>query len=48
MNDNELTAEEWDALTERERAAYLDDARDEYLAECSREQRVRFEWENGA
>lgn len=46
--DDALTGDEWESMSEAERRAYNDARTEEYLAECSREERVRFEWENGS
>lgn len=47
MNDNELTDAEWAEMTEGERRQYREDQTQDYLDECSSEQRARFFWEQG-
>lgn len=44
MNDTDMTEAEWNSLSEREKQHILEAHRDEYLAECSPEQRARIEW----
>jgi hypothetical protein len=44
----EMTQEEWDALTERQKRCLLEAQHEEFMAEMSAEQRARYEWENGS
>jgi hypothetical protein len=49
MNANdEMTAEEWDELTEAEKRRILDAQHEEYVADLSPEGRARLAWEQGS
>lgn len=45
---DEMTAEEWDELTESEKRAVLEAQHDEYMSECTPADRARLSWEQGS